>query len=59
MNIKEKLYNKIYLNAVLASKFIFCYIVYFGVVTSHKILKSCRSTSSLAFAKDSFLKRSC
>ena len=59
MNIKEKLYNKTYLNAVLAIKFIFCYIVYFGVVTFHKILKSCISTSSLAFAKDSFQKRSC
>ena len=55
MNIMQKRYNKIYLNAEFALIF-FLYTVYFGVLTSHKILFSRISLSSLPCAKDSFLK---
>ena len=56
MNITEKLYNRMYLIAILAFIFFFKYIVYFGVVTSQKILFSCIGTSNLSCAKGSFLK---
>ena len=47
MNITEKLFNRIHLNDVLALILFFKYIVYLGVVTSHKILFSCIGTCSL------------
>ena len=48
MNIMQKLYNKIHLNYVIAFIIFFIYM-YFGVVTSDKILFSCISTSSLSY----------
>ena len=57
MNITQKLYTKIHLNGVLVYLY-FLYIVYFGVVISHKMFFSCLSTSSLHLFQDSFLKGS-
>ena len=54
MNIRQKLYYKTHLNAVLALIFFFN-ILYSDVVISHKMLYSC-SMSSLSYAKDSFSK---
>ena len=56
MNITQKLYNKMHLNAVLALIFFLKDFVYLGIVTSRKMLFSCISTSSLPCTKDSFLK---
>ena len=50
MNITKKIYNKIYLSAVIHLMFLEDN-VYFGVVTSHKILFSYISTSSLSYIR--------
>ena len=41
VNITQKLYNKMHLNAVLALIFFFKDFVYLGIVTSRKMLFSC------------------
>ena len=53
MNITQKLYSKTHLNDVLAIMF-FSYVAYF--VTSHKIVSSYISTSSLSYAQRFFSK---
>ena len=49
----QKRYSKVHLNAVMVI-FFFQDIVVIGVVTSHKILFLCISTSSLSYTKNYF-----
>ena len=46
----QKRYNKMHLNDLLGLYY-FLYTVYFSVVTSHKMLFSCISMSSLSYVK--------
>ena len=54
MNCTQKLYNKIYLNDVLALILFFLYTAYSGAITSHEMFFSCISTSTLSYGQRFF-----